>query len=412
MPAVRVLMVHSRYQIRGGEDECFEAEQRLLRASGVDVEIYEDDNSRIEARGHARTAIDTVWSQRTYRAIRARLGHRPCDVVHVHNYLPLISPAAYHAAQAEGAAVVQTLHNYRLMCPNGIFYRDGHVCEDCLGKGFAWPGVRHACYRRSRAATATVAAMLASHRLLGTWQKKVDVYIALNEFMRRKHIEGGLPADQIVVKPNFVTPDPGRGDGSGGFALFVARLTREKGIETLFEAWARLGGRIPLKIVGDGPMTEMVQETAARIPGIEYLGRQPLAEFYELLGRARLFIFTSTWYEGFPRTIMECYARGVPLVASAIGPIGELVADGRTGAHFRPGDASDLVDKVKMLLDRPDLLDAMRDNARREFETKYTADANRGQLLAAYELAIATRRGRGGHRAAPERSAEHARPVR
>ena len=407
---MRVLMVHSRFQIRGGEDECFEAEQRLLRDAGVEVLTYEDDNSRVEERGRLRTAIDTVWSQRAYRGIRARLKDRPCDVVHVHNYLPLISPAAYHAAQAEGAAVVQTLHNYRLMCPSGIFYRDGHVCEDCLGKAFAWPGVLHACYRNSRAGTAAIATMFAGHKLLGTWQSKIDVYVALNEFMRRKHIEGGLPADRIVVKPNFVSHDPGIGDGSGGFALFVARLNKEKGVDTLLEAWEHLGQRIPLKIVGDGPLTEMVQEAAARIPGIEYLGRRPLSEFYVLLGQARFFIFTSTWYEGFPRTIIECFARGVPLVASAIGPIAEVVAEGRTGVHFRPGDAADLVAKVEGLLDRPELLAAMRENARREFETRYTAEANRGQLLAVYERAIATRRGRTGRGAALDRSAEDARP--
>lgn len=408
---MRVLMVHSRYQIRGGEDECFEAEQRLLRDAGVEVETYEDDNSRVEARGQVGTALDTLWSQRTYRAIRARLKDRTCDVVHVHNYLPLISPAAYHAAQAEGAAVVQTLHNYRLMCPSGIFYRDGHVCEDCLGKRFAWPGVVHACYRQSRAGTAAIAAMLAGHGLLGTWRNKIDVYVALNEFMRRKHVEGGLPADKIVVKPNFVSHDPGLGDGSGGFALFVARLNKEKGVGTLLEAWQRLGARIPLKILGDGPMSEVVKEAAARIPGIEYLGRRPLAEFYELLGQARFFIFTSTWYEGFPRTIIECYARGVPLVASDIGPIAEVVAEGRTGVHFRPGDTADLVAKVEGLLDRPGLLDAMRGNARREFETKYTAEANRGQLLAVYERAIAQRRGRLGRGAAAAPSAEDARPL-
>lgn len=409
---MRVLMVHSRYQIRGGEDECFDAEQRLLRDAGVEVETYEDDNQRVEEHGQWRAAIGTSWSQRAYRDIRTRLKERPCDVMHVHNYLPLISPAAYHAAQAEGAAVVQTLHNYRLMCPSGIFYRDGHICEDCLGKRIAWPGVVHACYRRSRAGTAAIAAMLAGHRMLGTWQKKIDVYVALNEFMRRKHIEGGLPATKIVVKPNFVSHDPGPGDGSGGFALFVARLNREKGVDTLLEAWQRLGQRIPLKIIGDGPMSEVVRDAATRIPGIEYLGRRPLAEFYEMLGRARFFIFTSTWYEGFPRTIIECYARGVPLVASAIGPIAEVVADGRTGVHFRPGDAADLVAKVEGLLDQPDGLDAMRENARREFETKYTAAANRDQLLAVYERATAERRRRLGHGAAAARSAEDAGSLR
>ena len=401
---MRVLMAHCRYQIRGGEDECFEAEQRLLRAAGVEVDGYEDDNRRIDQLGELRAGIDTVWSKRTYDAIRARLRAKPYDLVHVHNFFPLISPAVYYAAQAEGCAVVQTLHNYRLSCPAGIFYRDGRVCEDCLGKTVAWPGVVHGCYRGSRAGTAAVATMLAGHRLLGTFARQVDLYIALNEFMRKKAIAGGLAADKVVIKPNFVDPDPGVGDGQGGFALFVARLNPEKGVPQLLEAWQRLGARVPLKIVGDGPLTELVKEAAARTPGVEYLGRRPLAEYYELLGQARFFVFPSTWYEGFPRVISECYARGTPIVASAIGPIAEVVADGRTGLHFRPGDVDDLVAKVDWLLDHPAEQAALREGARNEFEAKYTADDNRAQLLAIYQRALAGSRAVASGRAAPAAS--------
>jgi glycosyltransferase involved in cell wall biosynthesis len=390
---MRVLLVHCRYQIRGGEDECVEFERRLLQDAGVEVDLYEDDNRRLDETGRLSAAIDTVWSRRSWLAIRERLRAKPYDVVHVHNFFPLISPAVHHAAQAEGCAVVQTLHNYRLLCPNGIFFRDGHVCEDCLGRSVAWPGVAHACYRGSRPATAAIAAMLAGHRLLGTWRSKVDAFIALNEFGRRKFIEGGLPAERIVVKPNFVTPDPGVGDGKGGFALFVGRLTPEKGVATLLEAWRRLDGRFPLKIVGDGPLIEEVSQAAAALPGIEFLGRRPLAEFYDLAGRASFFVFPSTWYEGFPRVIMECFARGAPIVASAIGPIAELVTDGVTGVHFRPGDSEDLAAKVARLLAQPDALAAMRGAARTEFETKYTAEIALDRTLAVYERAVARRRG-------------------
>ena len=389
---MRVLMVHCRFQIRGGEDECFEAERRLLQSAGIEVDSYEDDNRRVDGLGRLRTALGTIWSQSAYRAIRARLRQKPCDVVHVHNFLPLISPAVYYAARAEGCAVVQTLHNYRMSCPSGLFYRDGRVCEDCLGKAVPWPGVLHGCYRGSRAATAAIAAMLAGHRLLGTWRSKVDLYIALNEFMRRKAIAGGLPAERIVVKPNFVSYDPGVGGGRGGFALFTARLNREKGVPEVLAAWRRLGGRIPLKIMGDGPLTEVVKAAAASTPGIEYLGRRPLAEFYDLLGQASFFVFASTWYEGFPRVVVECCARGTPIIASAIGPIADVVADGRTGLHFRPGDVDDLVAKVEWLLEHPEAQTALRQGARREFEMKYTAEGALKQLLGVYERAIARRR--------------------
>lgn len=391
---MRILMVHARYQIRGGEDECFEAERDLLRGAGVQVDTHEDDNRRVDEQGQLRTALDTIWSERAFGALQERLRAGRHDVVHVHNTFPLLSPAVYHAAKAEGAAVVQTLHNYRLMCPSGIFYRHGHVCEDCKGRALAWPSVLHACYRGSRAGSAVVAAMLAGHHALGSWQRKVDAFIALNDFMRAKHIEGGLPAARIVVKPNFVGHDPGPGDGDGGFALFVARLNKEKGVDTLLRAWERLGARIPLRIMGDGPLTAEVRAAAARLAGVEYLGRRPLAEFYQLLGRAAFFVFPSTWYEGFPRTVVECYARGVPLIASAIGPIAEVVADGETGLHFRPGDAGDLVAKVEWLLARPELRARMRANARREFETKYTAEANLPRLLEIYDQAIRHARGK------------------
>lgn len=389
---MRILLVHTRYQTRAGEDECFDAERRLLQDAGMEVETYEDDNCRVDDIGHLHTALSTVWSRGAHRAITERIRGRAFDVVHVHNFFPLLSPAIHHAARAEGAAVVQTLHNYRLVCPSAILYRDGHVCEDCLGKSVAWPGIVHACYRSSRPGSAAIAAMLASHRLIGTWRRKVDAYIALNEFGRRKFIEGGLPGERIAVKPNFVSPDPGPGDGSGDFALYAGRLTREKGIEVLLDAWKRLGARIPLKIMGAGPMTNTVERAARCIPNVEYLGRRPLADVVEHLGRARLFVFPSVWYEGFPRTIVECYARGVPIVASAIGPIGEVVRDGRTGFGVRPGDASDLVAKVDQMLDRPDDLAAMRVAARAEFEAHYTAEANRELLLAIYARALETRR--------------------
>jgi glycosyltransferase involved in cell wall biosynthesis len=389
---MRVLLVHCRYQIRGGEDECVEFERRLLMDAGVEVDLYEDDNRRVEEIGSLRAATDTVWSRRSWLAIRERLRAKPYDVIHVHNFFPLISPAVHHAARAEGCAVVQTLHNYRLLCPNGIFFRDGHVCEDCLGRSVPWPAVAHACYRGSRPGSAAIAAMLAGHRLLGTWRDKVDAFIALNEFGRRKFIEGGLPAERIVVKPNFVTPDPGVGDGRGGFALFVGRLTPEKGVATLLDAWRRLDGRFPLKIVGDGPLIEQAAQAAAEVAGIEFLGRRPLAEFYDLAGRASFFVFPSTWYEGFPRVIMECFARGTPIVASAIGPIAEVVTDGVTGVHFRPGDAQDLAAKVERVLAQPDSLVAMRAAARAEFETKYTAEIALERTLAIYRQALSRSR--------------------
>lgn len=385
---MRVLMAHTRYQIRGGEDECFEAEVQLLREMGVEVVLFEDDNHRIPEMGKLAVARSTVWSKKAYDGIRAKLRAHPADIVHVHNYLPLISPAAYHAAKAEGAAVVQTLHNYRLMCPNSYFYRNGNVCEDCLGKSVAWPSILHRCYRNSTAGSATIAAMLAYHRMIGTYRNKVDLYFALNEFMRQKHIEGGIPAERIVIKPNFVRGDPGMGSGDGDYALFIARLTPEKGVDVLLDAWRRIGERLRLKIVGDGPLTDHVRDALSDLKGVDFLGRQPLEACYKLFSRAQCFISASTWYEGFPRTFIEAFAHGVPVIAPALGPMADGIDDGHTGLHFRPGDSASLVEAVERFLDVNDQRETMREAARATYLEKFTADANKRMTIEAYQQAI------------------------
>lgn len=382
-------MAHSFYQIRGGEDECFEAEVQLLRDMGIEIELYQDNNHRVADMGKLAAARSTIWSKDAYNGIRAQLRAKPADIVHVHNYLPLISPAAYHAAKSEGAAVVQTLHNYRMMCPSGIFYRDGHVCEECLGKTTAWPSIRHGCYRGSRAGSAAIAAMLTYHRLINTYRTKVDLYFALNEFMRQKHIEGGIPAERIIIKPNFVGVDADMGKGDGHYAVFVARLMPEKGIQLLLDAWQKLGKRLRLKIIGDGPLKDMVEKAASEIEGIDYLGRQPLDQCYDLVSRASCLISASTWYEGFPRTFIEAFAYGIPIIAPALGPMAHVIEDGKTGMHFRPSDVESLVRTVERFLDvSPAQHDAMRANARANYLEHYTAEANKRLLLDAYQKAI------------------------
>jgi glycosyltransferase involved in cell wall biosynthesis len=223
---------------------------------------------------------------------------------------------------------------------------------------------------------------------MGTWTNLIDIYIALNEFAREKFIEGGLPAEKIVVKPNFVHPDLSSGEGRGGYALFVGRLSLEKGLDTLFKAWESLGSKITLKIVGDGPLAPQVAESVAKGSGIEYLGYRPLTEVYELMGEAAFLVFPSEWYEGQPRTIIESFAVGTPVVASNLGAMSTLVSPGRTGFHFRPGDSGDLVAQVEWALAHPDELARMRREARAEFEAKYTAQENYLRLMEIYEKVV------------------------
>ncbi len=382
-------MVHNRYLIRGGEDESAAAEQELLRQNGHEVDLYEEHNERVGELGRLRTALRTVWSTESHRELGARLRQRRYDLVHVHNFFPLISPSIYYAARAEGVPVVQSLRNYRLLCPNGELFRAGRPCEDCLGRVAPWPGIVHACYRDSRAASAAVAAMIAVHKYLRTWQRAVTLYIAVTAFARDKLIAGGLPADKIVVKPNFVEGAPAAGTGAGGYALFVGRLSSEKGLATVLTAWQRLGAAIPLKIVGDGPLADHVEATAAGELGVECLGRRPLPEVYELMRDARLLVFPSEWYEPFGRVAIEAFACGTPVIASAMGGMAELIDDGRTGHLFRPGDADDLARVVERALGRPEELARMRRQARAEFEAKYTPGRNYRQLMTIYRQALA-----------------------
>jgi glycosyltransferase involved in cell wall biosynthesis len=227
--------------------------------------------------------------------------------------------------------------------------------------------------------------MISTHRIVGTWTGAVDRYIALTQFARRKFIEGGLPAAKISVKPNFVDPDPGAGDGGGKYALFVGRLSPEKGIETLLKAWSILPDDIPLRIAGVGPMAPQVQAMAARHPRITWLGELPRQGILDAMKAATFLICPSTWYESFGLIIVEAFSTGLPVLASDIGALSELIEHERTGLLFKTGDAQDLVTKVQWASRHPDRLAAMRASARREFETRYMADTNYRTLMAIYE---------------------------
>ena len=385
---MKVLLVHNFYQQPGGEDLVFSDESRLLESHGHQTIRYTAHNDDVQAMSALQLGGRTVWNEKARQDVRQIIaGERP-HLVHVHNTLPLLSPAVYYAASAEGVPIVQTLHNYRLICPAGLCFRDGKVCTDCVGKSIAWPAVWHGCYRDSRPASLAIATMLSVHRVLRTWERKVSVYIALTEVSREMFVEGGLPQHKIAVKPNFVDPDPGRGSGSGGYALFVGRLSAEKGLQTLLQAWRLVHGQIPLLLVGDGPLAADVAQAAENIPGVTWLGRRDPPEIQSLLRDAMCLVFPSEWYETFGRVIIEAFAAATPVVAAGHGAAAELVQDGVTGLHFRPGDPSDLAAKVARLSSEPAMQARMRAAARTAFEAQYTADSNYHSLMAIYRRAL------------------------
>jgi glycosyltransferase involved in cell wall biosynthesis len=385
---MKVVVAHNFYKQPGGEDQCVAAEVAMLRARGHDVTEYYLRNDSIDAMSGLQLASRMMWSRPAVRELRQILRARRPQIVHFHNTFPLISPAAYYAARAENARVVQTLHNFRLCCPNALLFRDGSVCEDCLGKAIPWRGVAHKCYRDNYVASAAVATMLTMHRAVGTWRNAVDTYIALTKFGRCKLVEGGLPADKIAVKPNFAFPDPGSGSGNGGYAIYVGRLSAEKGVTALLEAWRRLGDVLPLKLVGDGPLAAAVAKAAAENASIQWLGSMPLDAVYELIGRAAILVLPSQCYETFARVIIEAFAKGTPVVVSKLGAMAEIVDDGHTGLFFKPGDPADLAAKVRSIIANPLKLKCMRQAARRIFDQNFTADANHKILMKIYEGAM------------------------
>jgi glycosyltransferase involved in cell wall biosynthesis len=383
---LKILLLHNYYLQPGGEDVVFANEAGLLESYGHTVIRYRMHNQQVSQTGALGLLSKTVWNRDTHSEIRNLIREHNIDVCHCHNTFPLISPSVYYAARKEGVPVVQTLHNYRLLCPKAVLYREGRVCEDCVG-AVPWRAVWHACYRDSRPASAVSALMLTAHRAAGTWRNAVDVYIALTEFCRAKWVETGLPADRVVVKPNFLLDDPGMGDGRGGYALFAGRLTEEKGVRTLLEAWKRLTRPVALKIAGSGPLAGEAAAAAEANPAIEYLGSVDRDRMKGLMSNAAALVFPSEWYEAGPMTIVEAMACGTPVIASNLGSAGSVVADGRTGFHFAAGDPGSLARAIDVAWSSPDKIQRLRGAARKEFEKEYTASHNYRRLMEIYSSA-------------------------
>ncbi len=393
-----ILLVHNYYQQPGGEDVVFRSELALLRDMGHSIFEFTVDNDEIKISKPWETAFRLLWSTEIYRKFLKVLDDFRPDVAHFHNFFPLISPSAYYACQKFGVPVVQTLHNYRLMCPVATFYRDGKVCEDCLGSFFAFPGVRHACYRQSHLQSAGVATMTATHRMIRTWRNLVSRYIALTNFSRQKFIQGGLPARKIDIKPNFVVDFGEKKEQDLGYALYVGRLSPEKGISTILRAWEKI--QIPLKLVGDGPLREMVQRFAVSNPMVEWLGFQPRENVIKMMKQASMLILASEWYENMPVTMLESFSCGLPVVASRLGGMAEMIEHEKNGLLFEPGNQHELAQAVQRMWRDHDLRAKISGESRKVFEEKYTPSVNYAQLLSIYQQSIAEKQ---AHHKIPKR---------
>ena len=385
---MKILTLHNKYKYRGGEDEARESEDVLLRERGHEVKEIVLDNNDIGPSGLVRIGMETSWSVGSYRRVCEAVKEWRPDILDVHNFFPLFSPSVHYVGLKQRVPVIQTLHNYRLLCPGATFYRAGAVCEDCTRHWTPWPSVVHRCYRGSMSQTGAAAVMVTLHRVLRTWHRAVSVFITSSQFEKRKFVEHGFPESKILVKPNHLL-NPGPLSSGGQHFMFVGRLSAEKGVLTLLKAMEQVNPGTRLKIAGDGPLESVVREAVSRNPRIEYLGRIPQRDVLDQIASARCLIFPSEWYETFGRVAAEAFSRGTPVIASKIGAVAEVVDDGRTGFHFRPGDAGDLAETIEHAATDPRVLTRMRLEARREYEQNFTAERGYQLLMAAYHKAIA-----------------------
>jgi len=388
-PAVtRVAMFHNEYAMPGGEDESTAMDTALLRERGIEVLAYRASNREILEGSRAGAALALVrshFNRDVYARVVRFCRERKPDVAHVQNFWFALSPSVHAACHAAGVPTVQTLRNYRLLCVNAMLMREGRPCEACVGK-LPWRGVAHACYRGSRPQSALVARMIAHNRRRGTWERDVDRFVALTEFARGRYVAGGLPAERIVVRPNSVL-DPGPVAAAGHGAVFVGRLSQDKGVDLLLRAWQALPD-VPLTIVGDGPLRAEVERAASRSTRIAVLGQLSHGQSLAAIGRAALLVMASRWYEGFPRVIVEAFALGRPVVAPRLGSMAALVRDGVTGFAYDPGSSEALARSVRQIAEQPAAALAMSRAARAEYESLYAPEINGAQLLDVYDQAI------------------------
>lgn len=400
---MKIVLAHNYYGFAApsGENTVYQAEAELLRGQGHTVIEFTRHSDEIRNRGIFGTvqgALSTLWNPFSARRLRQVLSREQPDILHVHNTFPLLSPSIFHAAKGLPVATVLTLHNYRTFCAAGIPMRNGFPCTECLDRKSILPSLKYGCYRGSRLATVPMAAMIALHRKAGTWDKHVDVFVALTAFQRDALVAAGLPAVRMHIKPHFYPnpPIPLQWDERQPKVVFIGRLGREKGVHVLVEAWRNWGADAPfLELIGDGPEKTRLQETVAGA-GLEdkitFAGQLPFEEVQRRLARARLLVLPSLCFEGFPMVIREALALGVPVAASRIGSIPCIIADGETGVLFEPNDAVDLERVVKYMWKIPQKLSAMAMEARKTFEKSYTANTNHETLMRIYEAALSRRK--------------------
>lgn len=382
----KVLIVHNYYQIPGGEDTVVENEKNMLLENGHEVVLYTRHNDEIKLRGilgKIMLPFETIFSFKTYREVKRKIKEDNIDIVHVHNTFPLISPSVYYAAKNCNISVIQTIHNFRVLCPGATFTRNNNICEECVEKSLIC-AVKNKCYRDSVVQSIVSASSLTFHRLIGTYSK-VDGYIALTKFNKEK-LKKIVSENKIYVKPNFVKKIEHKGIiNRRSYFLFLGRIDELKGIKLLVESWKDINNS-KLLVVGKGPLEEEIKEYIKNnnIKDIELLGFKQRDEVMELIRGAKALIVPSQWYEGFPMTIAESLSQGIPVIAGDIGNLSTIVEDRKNGLLFKYDNKDQLKEKVLQIENDDKLLKVISNGATNSFNEKYTEDINYKLLVNIY----------------------------
>ena len=389
---MRILIVHNHYQQPGGEDAVARDEFSLLKDFGEDVHFYERSNTELNGVSYfkkLRVLSGMGWSCGSYQDMRAVLKKVRPDIVHFHNIFYVLTPSVYQACKDEGIPAVQSLHNFRLLCSNALLFRNNRICEECIEKKDLNRGIYHRCYKKSRLLTAAVVRMLKRHWQRGTWVNMVAHYIMASEFGRQKHIAAGISKEKISIKPHAVHPDLPRSNQDRGYALYVGRLSEEKGVRTLLEAWKEIHS-FTLKIAGDGPLAAELKAYVKNnnINNVEFLGFISNEQYHEYMQGTKFLVVPSVCYENFPRIVVEAYSYGVPVVASFLGSFPEIVKEKETGLLFEPASSRDLAEKVQWILAHETEFHFMRENVRRQYREKYSSRKNYEILMDIYSNVI------------------------
>ena len=388
---MRVLQLHNHHADKGGAMEVLAHERTLLQEGGHEVEQFTLAPTEQLHLSPLRAGAKAVWNREAAAEVKRRIAAFSPDVVHVHTPFPLMSPAVFRAARALGVPTVTTVHSYRYSCIAATCWRDGHPCEDCVGKRLKLPGVRHRCYHNSLGASGALTASLALHRSLGTFQNDVSRYLALTEFSKGLLLRDGIPPERVVVKPNSV-PDPGfvpYPHTDERRMVFAGRLLGIKGVHTLLDAWTRVGGGVKLVIAGDGPLRGVVEDRARRDESIEFVGWVEEARVLTQMAAAEVVLVPSEWYEGgLPLVALRSLAVGTPVVVSDLENLSEDVVGADAGWAFRVGDADALARTLAMLVADPALAQSRRANARRSYVARYSPRANLRRLEEVYRSVI------------------------